>query len=340
MQCYGLRSIPPAKRCALSHDFPPREATAPRLPDGAQSPIFHPMSRLMVLVLCCASPLPGQSPMDSLRLRIAERVARVPGASAGVYFRDLVSGNTLAWNADSTFHAASTMKVPVMIEYFRGVDAHRFTATQQVTLTNRFSSIVDGSPYTLDPIDDSDSSLYQRVGETVAVRELVERMIIRSSNLATNAMIALVGAERAQATARALGAASMNVRRGVEDNLAFRAGLNNTTTARDLGALFEALARGTAASPASSTAMLEILERQEFNDEIPAGFPAGTRVAHKTGWISGITHDAALVRPTDRPPFVLVVLTKGIPEMPTAQRLIADVAALVWAYEGRAPAKR
>ena len=127
----------------------------------------------------------------------------------------------------------------------------------------------------------------------------------------------------------------MTVLRGVEDNVAFNAGLNNTTSARDLGHLLEALARGTAASPSSTAAMLEILERQEFNDEIPAGLPPGTRVAHKTGWITGITHDAALVRPAGRAPFVLVVLTRNIADRGEAQRLIADVARLVWQYQAR-----
>lgn len=290
------------------------------------------MTRSVLLALLCATSLPAQSSTDSLRQRIAARVAEHPGALASVYYRDLGSGEVLAWNADSTFHAASTMKVPVMIEYFRGIDDGRFGAGQRVTLVNRFRSIVDGSPYQLDAGDDSDSALYQRVGQEVAVRELVERMITRSSNLATNVVIELVGAERAQATARSLGATTMMVRRGVEDDLAFRASLNNTTSARDLGALFEAIGRGTAASGASTHAMLEILERQEFNDEIPAGLPPGTRVAHKTGWITGILHDAALVLPEGRPPFVLVVLTKGIPDEKEGQRLIADIARMVWAH--------
>lgn len=272
----------------------------------------------------------AQSSMDALRARIAERVERMPGALVGVYVYDLATGAQLALNADSVFHAASTMKVPVMIEYFRGIDDGRFAPDQQLQLINRFASIVDGSPYQLSAGDDSDSTLYDGVGSPVAVRELVDRMITRSSNLATNAVIALVDARRAQATARALGAGTMVVLRGVEDNVAYRAGLNNTTTARDLGALFLALGRGTAATPASTQAMLNMLERQEFNDEIPAGLPRGTRVAHKTGWITGILHDAALVRPEGRAPFVLVVLTRGIPTQADAQRLIADVAALVW----------
>ncbi|MEP7383278.1 MAG: serine hydrolase [Gemmatimonadota bacterium] len=298
------------------------------------------MIRPLALALLWTTALSAQSPLETLQGRIVERVARLPGAFAGVYYRDLGTGETLALHADSVMHAASTMKVPVMIEYFRGLDDGRFQTGQTVVLANRFASIVDGSPYQLDAGDDSDSSLYQRVGSVIPVRELVEHMITRSSNLATNVVIALVDPKRANATAHALGASTMTVRRGVEDNVAFQAGLNNTTSARDLGALLEALGRGTAASPASTAAMLDILERQEFNDEIPAGLPPGTPVAHKTGSITGIAHDAALVRPVGRAPFVLVVLTRDIADRDAAHRLIADIATLVWQHVMHAGAAR
>jgi beta-lactamase class A len=122
----------------------------------------------------------------------------------------------------------------------------------------------------------------------------------------------------------------MKVRRGVEDGKAFQAGLNNQTSARDLAVLLEAIETGQAASKLSCLAMINILAAQEFNDEIPAGLPKGTRVAHKTGWITGVTHDAALIYPPGRKPYVLVVLTKGIPDRPVAQKLIADISRLVW----------
>jgi beta-lactamase class A len=269
---------------------------------------------------------------DSLRSLIERRIAAVSGAVAGVAFHDLGAGDTLFVNADDDFHAASTMKVPVMIELFRRIDGRALSLDQGILLVNQFASIVDGSPYHLDAGDDSDSSAYAAVGNRVPVRELIDRMITRSSNLATNALIELVGADHANATAHELGAKHIRVLRGVEDNKAFRAGLNNTTTARDLAVLLEAIETGRAASTESCDAMRDILLRQEFSAEIPAGLPPGTKVAHKTGWITGVLHDAAIVYPQNRKPYVLVVLTRGIPDEKVARQLIVDISRLVYEH--------
>jgi beta-lactamase class A len=269
---------------------------------------------------------------DVLSGRIASRVAATPGADVAVSFRDLQTGDSLDLRADVDFHAASTMKIPVMIEVLRAVDEGRLGLDQEILLVNRFHSIVDGSPYALDANDDSDSSVYARVGQRVPVRELLERMIVRSSNLATNALIALVGAEQANASAHALGATHIRVLRGVEDGKAFAAGRNNTTTSSDLAALLERIERGDALKPESARLMKQILLRQELNDEIPAGLPPGTPVAHKTGAITATLHDAAIVYPPGRAPYVLVVLTRNIPDEKVATRLIADISRLVWTH--------
>jgi beta-lactamase class A len=276
------------------------------------------------------------APLDSLRGAIEARVAALrasmPTAVVAVSVRDLAPGGaSLDIGGDSVFHAASTMKLPVMIELFRGADSSGRGLDEEILLTNRFTSVADGSPYALDPADDSDSAAYALVGRGVTVRELTRRMIVRSSNLATNALIARADPARTTATARALGATRMVVRRGVEDNPAFRAGIINTTTAPDLAALLTALERGQAASAASTRAMLDILRAQEYNAEIPAGLPPGTPVAHKTGSITGVLHDAALVYPGTRPPYVLVVLTRGVPDQEVARQVIVDVARLTHA---------
>jgi beta-lactamase class A len=284
-----------------------------------------------LLAVTCATRAPAQrESADALATAIRTRIASVPGAQVAVSYRDLANGDSLDISASEDFHAASTMKIPVMLEVLRSIEAGHLGLDQGILLVNRFHSIVDGSPYSLDAGDDSDSLVYTLVGQRVPVRELMERMIVRSSNLATNALIALVGADRANATAHALGASHIRVLRGVEDIKAYDAGLNNTTTSADLAVLLEKIERGDALAPASVRLMKEILLQQQFNDEIPAGLPPGTPVAHKTGSITATLHDAAIVYPPNRKPYVLVVLTRNIPQEKTAQQLIADISRLTW----------
>ena len=265
----------------------------------------------------------------SLREVIERRLRAEPG-TVSVAFLDLGSGGSAFRDPDRRFHAASTMKVPVLIQLARDVDSGRTRWNDSVPVRNSFRSIVDGSPFTLDPADDSDSSLYALEGRPVSQRRLAELMIERSSNLATNLLIARLDASRVNATAHALGADSIEVRRGVEDGKAFEKGLNNTTTARDLAVLLAAIATDRAASPAASREILRMLLAQEFNEGIPAGLPPGTRVAHKTGSITALLHDAAIVYPPGRPPYVLVVLTRGYPKQEDAARLIADISRIVY----------
>ncbi len=268
---------------------------------------------------------------DSLRARIAE----TPGAAVGLVYVDPSRGDTLAINADSSFHAASTMKVPVLIELFRRHDAGLLNVDSSMVLRNEFRSVFDGSSYSLPNTSDSDSSLYANVGSPVPLRELARLMIVRSSNLATNALMDTLGADRIQATTDSLGASGMRVLRGVEDLKAFEAGMSNSTTARALATLFLALHEGRAASPAATDAMMDILLAQELNEQIPAGLPPGTRVAHKTGSITAIMHDAGIVMPEGRDPYVLVVLTGGIQDPATSKRLAADLTRLVHAFAMR-----
>jgi beta-lactamase class A len=139
-----------------------------------------------------------------------------------------------------------------------------------------------------------------------------------------------VGAANVTATARSLGASRISVLRGVEDQKAFDRGMINTTTSADLARLLEGIEKGTVLSSSNSSVMREILLAQEFNDKIPAGLPPGTRVAHKTGEITAVSHDAAVVYPPGRKPYVLVVLTKGIRESAVSGALIADISRVVW----------
>jgi beta-lactamase class A len=261
---------------------------------------------------------------------IAARIALTPGAGVGVSYRPLAGAQPVEIDAQREFHAASTMKVPVMIEAFRRSDAGMLDLDRPLTLVNSFASLADGSAFSVDAARDSDSLAHQRVGRPVTVRELIEWMIVRSGNLATNAVIGLLDPASITATVRALGGTHMRVLRGVEDSKAHKAGLINSATAADLAALMVAIALDRAASPASCAEMRAILFRQEKTSNIPAGLPTGTRVANKTGRIAGIRHDMAIVYPSSAPPYVLAVCTEGLTDTEVARMLIVDISRLVW----------
>lgn len=260
------------------------------------------------------------------------RIAQTPGAVVAISVRDLESGRSLSLNGDSVYHAASTMKVPVLFALYGEFRAGRLQHDGRMPLRNEFRSIVDSSRYALTPTDDSDSSLYALVGTEVPLVQLATRMITKSSNLATNALITLLDPQRITAQTRDWGTTAMLVRRVVEDNVAFRAGLNNTATANDLVALFVALEQGKVADASATREMLGILEAQSFNDEIPAGLPSGTRVAHKTGWITATQHDAGLVYPPGRKPYAIAIMTKGIRDQKVANALMSDCSRIVWEW--------
>jgi beta-lactamase class A len=272
----------------------------------------------------------GQPPIPSARVLEVQlrRIIATSGAEVGLAYRALDGRMELLIDADKPFHAASTMKLPVMIELFRQAAASTISLEDPLPVRNEFRSIVDGSPYQLSEGDDSDKQVYAAAGTTMTLRQLCEAMIIVSSNLAANLLIERLGVENIRRTVSQLGAGGMQVFRGVEDQKAFDKGLNNTTTARGLLVLLDRLAHGQAVSPESDAAMIEILERQAFRDAIPAGIPAGTLIAHKGGTITKIHHDAAIVYAPQ--PYVLVVLVRGIEDRKKSAALMAQLSKVVY----------
>ena len=278
-----------------------------------------------------------QPPVRDMPLRDRVRqVAEASGAEVAVAFQTLDGKKTLLLNADTPFHAASTMKVPVMIELYRQAAAGRLSLDEPLPVRNEFHSIVDGSVYALDVKDDSDEEVYKAVGRTMTLRELCEAMITVSSNLAANLLIERLGVENIRSTVAKLGAGGMKVLRGVEDQKAFDKGLNNTTTARALMVLLERIAKGQAVNRKADAEMVGILKRQrELPDGIRAGVPPDIAVAHKTGNITGVLHDAAIVYGPH--PYVLVVLVHGPDDDKKTAALIAAISREVWTDVDRRP---
>ncbi|MBI3586821.1 MAG: serine hydrolase [Ignavibacteriales bacterium] len=253
----------------------------------------------------------------------------VPGKFA-LAFQDLSTNRSLFLNEKEMFHAASTMKTPVMIEVFKQANEGKFYLEDSVLVKNEFRSIVDGSPYQMDLGQDSDDSMYKRIGSKATIRELVYQMITVSSNLATNILIDLVDAKKVTATVRSLGANDIQVLRGVEDGKAFRQGLNNITNAYDLFLIMKAIANGTAVDSSASKAMLNVLFDQRFNDLIPALLPNDVRVAHKTGSITGVEHDSGIVFLPDGRKYILVILSKELKDANEGKKIIAKVSKMVY----------
>lgn len=269
----------------------------------------------------------SQDPLASTHAQIEERIAS-SHADVAVYFHSLDSTTNWSFHPDDSFHAASTMKIPVMIELFHQAKEGKLHLSDPLLIHNEFHSIVDGSPYQLDPKDDSETDLYKAEGQTRTLAQLCDLMITVSSNLATNLLIQKLGVDNIRATVHSLGADGMNFLRGVEDQKAFNQGMNTTTTARALGILLAAIANGQAVDADSSRQMIAILEQQHFNEGIPAGLPPGTRVAHKTGEITKIHHDAAIVYAPH--PFVLVILVRGMGDEKDSSSVMADITRILY----------
>ena len=260
-----------------------------------------------------------------------KRMIDKSGASqVGLAAHQLGSENEILINPDASFHPASTMKICVMMEVFHQARDGVFSLDDLIPVKNEFVSLVDQAPYSLSDEDDSEKDLYQRIGQSLSIRDLVLRMITFSSNLATNNLMERVTPEKTTRFMRKLGAESLVVRRGVEDTLAYRKGLNNASTARGYMEILIKLANRAVISSADSDEMIEILAQQKINEMIPSQLPADVRIAHKTGWTGEYHHDLGIVFPVNSYPFVLVVMTKGFKDEEKYPPFIGSVARSIY----------
>ncbi len=279
-----------------------------------------------------AESAPGNPINDTAQLRreIMAVYARQPQATFALAFEDLSTGQQFFINEHESFHAASTMKTPVLIETFRQIAEHRLSPGDSILIHTDFISIADSSRYTLDSSADSEKDLYGMAGRKLPLKTLLYKMITESSNLSTNLVIELVGAKQVLATMREMGAKDIQVLRGVEDNKAFERGMNNTTTAYDLMLLFDRIAAGTAVDRGSCEAMIDILLAQHFKEVIAGKLPEEVRVASKSGWITGTCHDSGIVFLPDGRKYVVVLLSRGMPDYPAAIETEATVSKIIY----------
>ena len=263
---------------------------------------------------------------------VPARVDRLAGELlVSVWLADLEGGIHLSRDAEAQHYAASTMKLPLLVAAHRLHERAGLDLDAAVAVHNRFASAADGSAYSLVQADDQDDDTWARLGGTSTLRALAEGATVRSGNLATNLLLERVGAGAVADVLADAGCSPDTVLpRGIGDAVARESGLDNLVTAADLGLVLRGVADRTLAAPETCHAVEEVLARQEHRDGIPRGLPDGTYVANKTGWVEGVSHDVALVRPADRPAYVLVVLTTADLPEEAASDLIVGVSRAVW----------
>jgi beta-lactamase class A len=268
-----------------------------------------------------------------LRSVIENRIKEYKAETVGIYYES-PDGKVFTYNPDVVMHAASTMKVPVMMEAFRQADAGKLDLHQQVVIKNEFASIVDGSLFSLSKDDDSDQELYSKIGQQMAFLDLMERMINSSSNLATNLIIQIVGPQNVMNLMKETGASDMTVLRGVEDNKAYEAGRNNTTSARALAQCLKAILNPKLFHKESMDQMFRILLSQKFQEigDAVRRKDSSLQVASKDGFITAIHHDAAIVRDAKGQDTILVILTRGVQDDKAGEKLVGVLAGDIWAY--------
>lgn len=290
------------------------------------------MKTLFIMMLMTFSAMANnQKDIVQLHQRISAVLDTVQGTFA-VAFKDLQTGQTLYINEHEQFHAASTMKTPVMVEVFKQSVKQKLSLDDVIEVRNSFKSIIDGSEYSLELTDDSEDGLYNYIGGKESIRNLVFKMITVSSNLATNLLIEKVGAENVMKTMKAVGIDEIHVLRGVEDAKAFQAGKNNTVTAWGLAQLFEQMAKKQLVSPSVCDSMINILLNQQFKNMIPARLPTEVKVAHKTGSITNVQHDSGIIYLPDGRAYVLVILSKNLRSNTEGVNVIAELSKIIYEF--------
>src|SRR6266478_7662940 len=259
-----------------------------------------------------------------------EKIAGESKANAiSVAVLDLESGFRFSLAGDRWFHAASTIKVAVLLAIFRATDEGRLRLDDPLHVRNRFLSAANGSPFRLSPASDGMPELYRAIGRTVKISALAEGMITASSNLATNLLLDFVGVEYARHVLRDAHVEGVELRRGVEDHAAHERRINNEATANGLLTLLSAV-RGNFLSSEGKQEVIRILLAQRFDSMIPAGLPAHAAVAHKTGEISTACHDMGIVYLPEREPYIAVILTEFDSEQDGRREIVAVISEAIY----------
>ncbi len=272
---------------------------------------------LLAVALALTGLIPGAPAAAStaeLVQHLDQLVGSFPGG-AGLWIADPNASKPLyAHDADEPVITASLYKLAVLAEAERRVDAGQL----------HYSDVI-----TIEPEDITTDGSFEVAGTELTVDEALEAMITISDNGAALALWHVLGADNINATLRNAGISDFHVfvAWGEDDNVA---------TPRAIGTLLTLLANRQLISAAASDRMLARLERQQINDRLPAELPEGVVVAHKTGNLPGLTHDAGIIF-TPSGPRVVVVMTWDAYEA-DAHAFIANVGSIVYSTVLEPPA--
>jgi beta-lactamase class A len=266
-------------------------------------------------------------------VEIAERFRQawdeVLDGVSGRFSLDLRSldGPVASRDPDASHYAASTIKLPVLMALLRDRIAQVPEALGVVVVHNRFPSAASGT-FELKQSDDQDDQTWSRLGLEVDLLDLADRMITVSSNIATDLILERIGFESVRRWLADRGLQDqLQVARLIGDAAAQVAEVTNSVSASGLATLMARVATG--ADPDSVVAH-GLLARQTHRDMIPAGLPEGTWSASKGGWVTGVKHDVALVRPPAAPPYVLAACTTADLSDAEGMELVARLSAVTW----------
>ncbi|MBI3924878.1 MAG: serine hydrolase [Armatimonadetes bacterium] len=231
---------------------------------------------------------------DSLDRALPPVLGQIP-ATVGCYLHDLHSGHRFSAGGEDLFPAASVIKILILMEAYRRAAAGELSLEARIRLEEEH--LVGGAGVLLE----------LHAGLELTVEDLCRLMIVVSDNTASNLLLDLVGEDSVNALCRQLGLTRTRLgRRFMETPTGER---ENTMSPCDAVRCLEVLWRSELLDAEWSHRALEILRRQQYREKIPRMLPEELPVAHKTGELEGVRHDAALVESSPGP-YLLAVFTR------------------------------
>jgi len=260
---------------------------------------------------------------ESVSSEIQSYIFSFPGI-VGLYVEDIETGMYMAYNAKRLFPSASVVKIPIMAAVFKYLKERKIPETYKLPLKRHHKASGAGR------------LKYSRIGSKFTIIELLERMITESDNTATNMLVELLGFDYLNRAFAEFGLKATNIHRNVMDMKKLKMGIENYTTPDDIGYLLREIYFKRVVDEHTSEKMLGILLRQKVNDRITRGVPAGCKVAHKTGLMRNVCHDAGIVfHPNGT--FIICVFTENVPNYATAKNFIAAVSSIISRYYATTP---